>query len=182
MTATSFEIVEEWAGHYANPSLNSDKVWAGCYTADGHYLAVWGRRSTTYQSQSKRFPTAAAAARWFRTRRDAKRGKGYAAVPFGDPRHGAIPSCTTGGPVGAAGAPPAARITLDGVLAELAAVPGRLHRASASHLPDVILAFTQTRLKAELLLDSGRLDAPAGQACLAALDSARAADGRALTS
>ena len=50
MTATSFEVVEEWAGHYVNPALRSDKVWAGCYTADGHYLAAWGRRSTAYQS------------------------------------------------------------------------------------------------------------------------------------
>ena len=40
------QVVEEWAGHCANPAVNSDKVWASCYTSSGHYLAVWGRRST----------------------------------------------------------------------------------------------------------------------------------------
>src|SRR5262245_48585047 len=169
-------VIDEWAGHYANPVINSDKVWAGCCTSSGHYLAAWGRRSTAYQSQSKRFPAVDGAARWFRAKRDEKVGKGYAAVRFGDALHGAIPSFTT---VGVADAGPAARITLDGVLAELAAVPGRLRRAG-SRLPEVILAFTQTRLKAELLLDGGRLAEPERRACLDALASARAAVGLAL--
>jgi hypothetical protein len=44
----------------------------------------------------------------------------------------------------------------------------------------VLLAFTQTRLKAELLLDGGRLAEPERRACLAALAAARAAVGLAL--
>jgi predicted DNA-binding WGR domain protein len=174
--APIIQVLEEWVGHAADPRINMDKVWAGCYTADGHYLAAWGRRSTAYQSQLKRFPTVDGAARWFRAKRDEKVGKGYAAVRFGDPLHGAIPSFAT---VGVADAGPAARITLDGVLAELAAVPGRLRRAGP-RLPDVILAFTQTRLKAELLLDGGRLAEPERRACLAALAEARETVGLAL--
>jgi hypothetical protein len=58
-------------------------------------------------------------------------------------------------------------------------VPGRLRRAGP-RLPDVLLAFTQTRLKAELLLDGGRLAEPERRACLAALAEAREAVGLAL--
>ncbi|MCC6629303.1 MAG: WGR domain-containing protein [Chloroflexi bacterium] len=174
MSTTAVEIIEEWAAAKRDASVNMDKIWAGAYTASGDYLAVWGRRGTTYQSQAKDFPTVAGAARWFRAKRAEKVGKGYIAVPFGDRRFGTIPSFATA--AGGTAASGAARITLEGVLAELAAVPGRLRRAGP-YLPEAIFAFTQTRLKAELLLDGGRLAEAERQACLAALATAREAVG-----
>jgi predicted DNA-binding WGR domain protein len=183
-------IVEEWAAARRDESVNTDKIWAAAYTASGHYLAVWGRRGTRYRRQATAFPTVAGAAAHFRAKRAEKLGKAYVEVPFGHHRFGDIPSFATG----AAGEPVAvgaSRITLAGVLAELAAVPGWLRRAgptraaprsgaSSSRLPEVIFAFTQTRLKAELLLDGGRLAEPERRACLAALAAARDAVGRAL--
>jgi predicted DNA-binding WGR domain protein len=172
MTATTLAIVEEWAAAKRDAAVNTDKIWAAAYTESGHYLAVWGRRGTRYQSQTKAFPAVAGAAAHFRAKCAEKLGKAYVAVPFAHHQFGNIPSFATGATGGAAADAP--RITLDGVLAELAAVPGRLRRAGP-RLPEVIFAFTQTRVKAELLLLGSRLDEPERRACLAALASARTA-------
>jgi predicted DNA-binding WGR domain protein len=173
---SAIQVIEEWAGHFREPVVNSDKVWAAAYTSSGHYLAVWGRRSTKYQSQSKQLGTSAQAARLFWSKRDEKRAKGYQVVAFGDALHGAIPSFATVGVVGVASA---ARITLAGVLAELDQVPANMRRAGP-RLPDVVLAFMQTRLKAELLIESGGLPEPERGACVAALAEARMAVSLAL--
>ena len=60
MNATTIEVIEEWAGHNRTPAANADKIWAAAYTSAGHYLAVWGRRGTRYQAQTKALPGAAA--------------------------------------------------------------------------------------------------------------------------
>jgi predicted DNA-binding WGR domain protein len=179
MTTTALEIVEEWAAAKRDESVNTDKIWAGAYTASGDYLACWGRRGTRYQSLTRAFPTVAGAAALFRGKRAEKLGRGYVEVPFGHGQFGAIPSFATAAVAGRSPAAGAPRITLDGVLAELTDVPGNLRRAGP-RLPDVIFAFTQTRAKADLLLLGGRLAEAERRACLAALASARAAVGLAL--
>jgi predicted DNA-binding WGR domain protein len=189
--STTLVVIEEWAAHNRNEAVNADKVWAAAYTSSGHYLAVWGRRGNRCQSQTKAFPTAAGAAALFRAKRAEKVGKGYVEIPFGHALFGNIPSFATASVAGQSPAIGGARITLDGVLAELAAVPVRLRRAgptgdarqsraSSSRLPEIIFAFTQTRVKAELLLMGGRLAEPERAACLAVLARAREAVGHAL--
>ncbi|MCC6630073.1 MAG: WGR domain-containing protein [Chloroflexi bacterium] len=177
-SAGGFQIIAEWAGHKTDIRINSDKIWASAYTDNGTYLCVWGRRGTAYREQSKHFGSQRAAAAWFDAKVAEKVRKGYDAVRFGDRRHGNIPSfgsAVAGTVTGGAGP----RITLAGVLAELAAVPRALGRARGD-LPEVIFAFAQTRLKAELLLDHAPLDGDDRTVLAAALAGARSAVQQAL--
>jgi predicted DNA-binding WGR domain protein len=177
-SAGGFRIIAEWAGHRTDIRTNPDKIWAAAYTDGGTYLGVWGKRGTAYREQSRHFGSQRAAAAWFDAKVTEKLRKGYDAVRFGDRRRGNIPSFGAGGAgTAAGGAGP--RITLAGVLAELAAVPRALRRAPGD-LPDVIFAFAQTRLKAELLLDHAPLDGNDRTALAAALATARSTVQRAL--
>jgi predicted DNA-binding WGR domain protein len=87
------QIITEWAGHFYDPNINSDKIWASTYTDTGDYIAVWGRRgSHKYQSQTKRFGSLALARAEFKKMVNQKQRKGYQLVPFEDTRFGSIPS------------------------------------------------------------------------------------------
>lgn len=81
-------VVEEWAGHYS--SGTSDKIWAAAYTGDGRYLAVWGRRGTSYQTLEKQL--GGYAAELFRSKVSEKQAKGYRRVGFEQATAGRIPS------------------------------------------------------------------------------------------
>ena len=79
-------VIEEWAGHFSGGS--SDKVWAGAFTSDGHFLSTWGRRGSGLSVGDKPCGSQAAAASAFAKKVREKQSEGYVAVPFDHPDYG----------------------------------------------------------------------------------------------
>lgn len=144
------QIVAEWAGHFYDPTQNSDKIWAGAFTDTGDYLAVWGRRGNRkYQSQTKQFGSEAHARFEFSKMVSQKERKGYQNVPFEDGRFGNIPSFkrTLGGKTKTG----TGKITGRNLLQRLRQLAGRV---KASFEPDTMLIeFGQLRAACGLVLE-----------------------------
>lgn len=111
-------IIEETACHYVEPPRH-DKIWAACYTDKGVYLAVYGKRNTTYNLVVKPYGSVAdARAEYERKVHEKRHVKNYDVVEFGDVLHGNIPSFKLSSADGV--------ISMSGVLRGLEALEARV--------------------------------------------------------
>ena len=79
-------VIVEWVGH--STQAISNKVWAGCATDQGEYVAVYGKRGGSLQVDRQQFTRGVKAAAQLQKKVAEKLGKGYRAVKFNDPRIG----------------------------------------------------------------------------------------------
>lgn len=148
-------VLVQQAYHYQDLAHNHDKIWAAAVVEvnpDSYqYLAVWGRRDRRYATLTHRYSRQASALYEFQSKCQEKSGKGYLAVNFLDPEHGAIPffGSEVAGKDG-----PEYILTGDNLLVEITAFTARLKDGLVLPEADTTrLQLASYRVQSAVLLD-----------------------------
>src|SRR5450830_1739352 len=93
------EILDQWAAHFREDAINSDKVYAIAYTSAENgkatLMRVYGRRDSSYQTKREQ-ASLSGIMRDYSSLIAQKVKKGYIPVPFESQTHGNIPSFRQG--------------------------------------------------------------------------------------